>query len=135
MTTNTTGRVLAKVDALNKYVPCADTLAFFNNLLEAYQEGQQVRRDLAKIDAMKEVLLTEITRRYDFYHELFDRIFDERKQAIDQHFEIIYRGISCNDKDLVLHALDGLAKIVSSSPFANIEHLSKLLESGRKIEI
>jgi len=126
---------LAKLNGVSKIMPAADAMSFFNSLLEAYREEQNLRRDLAKIEAMKDVVLTEITKRYELYHRVFDRIFDERKDAIDRHFDIIDRGIAANDKELIIEGLRGLSTIVSSSPFANLQELSKLLESGRKVEI
>ena len=126
---------LSALGGISKIMPAADALSFFNSLTEAYREEQSLRRDLAKIEAMKDVVLTEITKRYDLYHQVFDRIFDERKGAIDRHFDIIDRGIATNDKELIIHGLQGLSTIVSSSPFANLQELSNLLESGRKIEI
>lgn len=126
---------LAKLNGVSKIMPAADAMSFFNSLLEAYREEQNLRRDLAKIEAMKDVVLTEITKRYELYHRVFDRIFDERKDAINRHFDIIDRGIAANDKELIIEGLRGLSTIVSSSPFANLQELSKLLESGRKVEI
>jgi hypothetical protein len=128
-------RALAKLDGISKIMPAADALAFFNSLMEAYREEQNLRRDLARIEAMKDVVLTEITKRYELYHGVFDKIFDERKQAIDCHFDVIDRGIASNDRALIIQGLQGLSTIVSSSPFANLQELSKLLESGRKVEI
>lgn len=130
-----TGRLMTKLDRVNEYVPIGDPLAFFKSLLDAYQDGQEVRRDLAKIEATRQVLVAEIAQRYDFYHALFVRIFDERKQAIDGYFQTIDRGIAVNDKELILQALAGVAHIVSSSPFTNLDQLAKRLESGQKIEI
>jgi hypothetical protein len=125
----------AKVNEIAKYMPAADVLTFFNNLLEAHREEQTTQREIARIAAVKDVVLAEITNRYQLYRTVFDRIFDERKEAIDRHFDIIDRGIATSDKQLVLAGLDGLSRIVSSSPFANIQELSKLLESGKRIEI
>ena len=126
---------LRKLNGIGKYMPVGDALNFFNGLLEAYREEQSLRRDLAKIQATRDVVLTEITNRYELYHRVFDQVFDERKSAIDRHFEVIDRGIAANDKDLIIHGLQGLSTIVSSSPFANLQELSRLLESGGKIEI
>jgi hypothetical protein len=128
-------RAAMNLGAIGKIMPAADALSFFNSLMEAYHEDQNIRRDIAKIDAMRDVVLTEITKRYDLYHQVFDRIFDERKDAIHRHFDIIDRGIAGSDKDLIIQGLQGLSMIVSSSPFANFQELSKLLESGRKLEI
>jgi hypothetical protein len=128
-------RVLVKLDGISKILPAADALSFFNSLMEAYREEQNIRRDIAKIEAIRDVVLSEITNRYELYHRVFDRIFDERKEAIDRHFGIIDRGIAANDNELIIQGLQGLSAIVSSSPFANLQELSSLLESGQKVEI
>lgn len=57
------------------------------------------------VTAVKDVVLPEITNRYQLYGTVFDRIFDERKGAIDRHFDIIDRGIAAGDKQLILAAL------------------------------
>ncbi|MBL8212448.1 MAG: hypothetical protein JNK87_17165 [Bryobacterales bacterium] len=128
-------RALAHLEGISKIMPSADALAFLSSLIGAYCEQQNLRRDLARIEAMRDSVLTEMTNRYDLYHRVFDRIFDERRQAIDRHFDIIDRGISRSDKELIIQGLQGLSAIVSSSPFANLHELSKLLESDRKVEI
>src|SRR5437016_1744730 len=111
-------QALVKLDGISKVMPAADVLSLFTSLMEAYREEQYLRRDLAKIEAMRDVVLTEITKRYELYHRVFDRIFGERKEAIDRHFDIIDRGIAANDKELIVQGLKGLSTIVSSSPFA-----------------
>ena|SRR5947209_1168010 len=126
---------LAKVIELAKYMPAADVFSFFTNLLEAHKDQQATQREIARIAAVKDVVLAEITNRYQLYRTVFDRVFDERKEAIDRHFDIIDRGIAASDKHLILAGLEGLSRIVSSSPFANIQELSKLLESGKRVEI
>src|SRR5690349_10514294 len=95
-------RALVKLDGISKIMPAADALSFFNSLMDAYREEQNLRRDVAKIEAMRDVVLTEITKRYELYHRVFDRIFDERKEAIDRHFDIIDRGIAANDRELII---------------------------------
>lgn len=126
---------LAKLNVVSQFMPSAEVLSFFNKLLEAHQEYQRTDREVARISAVKEVILTDIARRCEMYHVIFDKIFDERKVVIDKHFDLIDRGVASDDKQLVLAGIEGLSRIVASSPFANIHELSKLLESDRKIEI
>jgi len=116
-------------------VPARLTLSRLPSWSAAVTLHQTTRREIARIAAVKDVVLAEITNRYQLYRAVFDRIFDERKEAIDRHFDIIDRGIAASDKQLITAGLEGLSRIVSSSPFANIQELSKLLESGKKVEI
>ena len=112
-------------------IPAADVLTFFKSIVEAYKEDQITKREIAKIDATKEVLLTEIKERYTLYHKVFDAIFEERKDVIDKYFDIIDKGVASNNNDVVLQGLVGLSKIVTTSPFTDINTLSNLLESRK----
>ncbi|MDM5329848.1 hypothetical protein [Neobacillus sp. CF12] len=128
-------QALKKLDQVSDVIPSTDVLNFFNKLTVAYKEAKVTERELAKIQAQKEVLLTEMEKRYDLYHKVFDRIFDERKVAIAKSFEVIDLGLQQGDKELVSIGMQGLSKVVSSSPFANIEQLTNMIEGNRVIEI
>ena len=123
------------INAASKYLPNADVLSFFNNLVEAFREDRQTQREIADIDARRQVLIAEISSRYNFYQGVFDKVFAERKDAVDRQFDFVERGIQANNRELIVHGLQGISAIVSSSPFANIQELAKLMESGRQIEI
>ena len=116
-------------------LPEPDVLAFFKNIIEAFKEEQITKREIAKIDATKEVLLTEIKSRYTLYHRLFDKIFDERKVAINKYFDVIDKGVASNNNDVILQGLSGLSKIVTTSPFTDLNTLSNLLEGNKKLEL
>ncbi|MFW9604165.1 MAG: hypothetical protein ACMV0F_04360 [Trichlorobacter sp.] len=116
-------------------LPNADVLAFFKVLAEAYKENQQTEREIARIEAAKEILITNIKEKYGFYREVFDQIFTERKAIMNKHFDIIDHGISTNNRDLVLCGLQGLGQLVSTSPFSDISNLSKMLENDIPIEL
>jgi hypothetical protein len=116
-------------------MPVPDITKVFTMLMEFKKENEATKRDIARLDAMKEVMITEITKKYDFYEKLFNNVFDERRIAIQKFFEIIDNGIKQNDKDLVLSGLSNLSNVVASSPFANIGELKNLIESNGQIEM
>ena len=129
------GQALKRLEQVSDIVPSADVLNFFNKLTDAYKEAKVTEREIAKVQAQKEVLLSEIEKKYDLYHKVFDRIFDERRVAIAKSFEIIDKGLQDGNKDLISIGMQGLSTVVSSSPFANIEQLSRMIEGNRMIEI
>lgn len=128
-------QAVKKLDSVTEIMPAPDVLNLFHKLTDAYSESQNTKRDLAKIQAQKEVMILEIEKKYDLYHHVFDRIFTERGVAITKSFEIIDQGLSSGDKDLISMGLQSLSKIVSSSPFANFQQLSNMLEGNQIIEI
>ncbi|MBW8347937.1 hypothetical protein K0H71_00580 [Bacillus sp. IITD106] len=130
-----TGQALVKLEQVSDIVPSADVLNFFTILTDAYKEAKVTEREIAKIQAQQEILLTEIEKRYDLYYKVFDMIFDERRVSIAKSFEIIDKGFKDGDNDLITIGMQGLSKVVSSSPFANLDQLSRMIEGNKVIEI
>jgi hypothetical protein len=126
---------LRKLEKVTEYIPSPDVLDFFGELSDAYSEDRITKREIAKIEAQRDVLLSAITKKYKLYHKVFEELFAERKVGIAKSFEIIDRGVMNNDKELISMGLHSLSKIVSSSPFANITELSNALENNKTIEI
>lgn len=128
-------QIIEKVNQLTDIIPATDIFNFFNQLTDAYNQSQATKVELARLEAMKEAVLLEIQNKYDIYHQVFDHIFDERKITINKSFDIIDKGLNSGDKELITIGMQSLSKIVSSSPFANMEQLSNMLESNKIIEI
>lgn len=121
-------------DMLNK-IPPAEAVAAISNLLSAYKESEITKREIAAINAKKEIIITDIKNRYDFYRDVFDKVFKERRQHMNKCFEIIDKGIGDNNENLVSTGLENLSKVVSSSPIAEAMALKNYIESGNKIEL
>ncbi|EMY5508186.1 hypothetical protein A6279_20975 [Bacillus wiedmannii] len=126
---------ISKLEEVSRIIPSADVLRFFDQLTQAYTENQITQRDIARIEAQREVLLTEINRKYDVYQYVFKQIFDEREKAINKSFAVIDKGMNEGDKELISMGLKSLSTVVSSSPFSNIQQLSELLEGNKVFEI
>lgn len=124
-----------KLNKVSYILPQEDILDFFNSLLEAYKENQITERELARIEAQKEIVLLHIKEKYNLYHKIFDKIFEERQQAINKSFEVIDKGIRDDNRDLISSGLHALSKVVSSSPFVNLQQLRQALEGNEIIEI
>lgn len=127
--------LVAKLGEVQKLVPTQDALAFMKAIMEARRDEAQSRVEMHKVMAAREVALTQIKLKHELYRQVFDRIFDERRDAIAKHFEIIDRGIASNIQELILGALKGLGQIVAASPFSDLNVLASALEGGAKIEI
>ncbi|MCH1625111.1 hypothetical protein [Fredinandcohnia quinoae] len=56
-------------------------------------------------------------------------------RLLDKSFEIIDKGLKESDKDLVSIGMQGISKVVSSSPFSNVDQLARMIEGNRVIEI
>jgi hypothetical protein len=120
---------LAKILKNAAPIPPEEIPRLFELLLACQRESEMTKREVKKYEAMKDIMIREITGKYNFYEFFFSRIFAERQEAIKKDFEIIDRGIKENNRDLLSVGVSGLSHVVASSPFADIEKLRRMLET------
>jgi predicted adenine nucleotide alpha hydrolase (AANH) superfamily ATPase len=121
---------IAKILKAAAPIPAEEIPRLFELLLACQKESEITKRKEKKYEAMKEIMIQEITGKYNFYEFFFSRIFAERQEAIKKDFEIIDKGMKENNRDLVSAGVSGLSRVVASSPFADIDKLRKMLETG-----
>ena len=131
---------IAKNDDCIELIPAGieknDALTAFGKLMDFARETEITRRERAKARAARDVMIHEITNRYDFYRELLIKTFAERDKIIEKNFEIIDKGIKENDYSLINMGLKAVTEIVKESPFAKIDDITNrderrnMLESG-----
>ena len=121
--------------ALDIVTNSTGSTSFFKTLIEVYKEGKKTDLEIEQLRLKKEVLLKEMEQRHDLYNKIFTEIFVERRMAIQKYFEIIDRGLAENNRELINMVLFHLSQIVTTSPFFDINSLSKKLESNEIIEI
>ena len=108
-------------------IPREEIPRLFEMLLECRKESEKTKRTSKKYDSIKEVMIQEITGKYDFYEFLFSKIFAEREEALKKDFQIIDEGMKRNDRELVSAGVSGLSQIIASSPFTDLDKLRRLL--------
>lgn len=121
-----------------KGLSIAEASNVLGSLAEIAKHKAEIKKTELEIDKLKvkeTLIITEMEKKYELYHKVFNTIFDERSTSINKSFDIIDKGLKENDKDLISMGLDSLSTVVASSPFANINELGNLLESGNSIEI
>jgi len=111
----------------NSPIPAEELPRLFAMLLECKKESEMTKREEKKYESMKEVMIEEITGKYQFYENLFSKIFAERQKALKKDFQIIDEGMKTNDHELITAGLTGLSQLVSSSPITDLEKLRRLL--------
>ena len=121
------GKKIAKVLKRAAPIPAEEIPRLFELLLESGKESEKTRRDIARFDSMKEVMIEEITGKYRFYEFFFSRLFAERQEVIKKDFEIIDKGIKENNPDLIQAGVAGLSGIVASSPATDMEKLRRMI--------
>jgi hypothetical protein len=121
---------IAKILKAAAPIPAEEIPRLFELLLACQKESEMTRREAKKYEAMKDIMIREITGKYTFYEFFFSRIFAERQEAIKKDFEIIDRGMKENNQDLVSAGVSGLSRVVASSPFADLDKLRRMIETA-----
>ena len=121
------GKRISRTVKYSGPIPAGEIPRLFEMLLECQKESELTKREIKKYDSMKDVMIQEISEKYTFYEFLFSKIFDERREAIHKDFQIIDEGIKKNNRDLIASGVDGLSRIVASSPIADMDKLRRML--------
>ena len=121
------GKKISKILKNAGPIPAEDIPLLFEMLLECNRESEMSKREIKKYESMKEVMIQEITGKYNFYEFFFSKIFAEREEVIKKDFQIIDEGMRRNNRDLISTGVAGLSQVVASSPFADIEKLRRML--------
>jgi len=121
------GKEISKALKNASRIPPEEIPRLFEMLLDCKRESEMTKREIKKYESMKEVMIQEITGKYSFYEFFFSKIFSERNEAIKKDFQIIDEGMRRNSRELISTGVDGLSRIVASSPFADIEKLRRML--------
>ena len=112
-----------------------EALEVFSQVMSFFRECEITKRETARYDAAVKVLSKEIKRKYDLYEKVFTEVFKERRAGILKTFEVIDKGMTANDKDMINMGLMGLSAIVASSPFADFDKVVNAISSGKQISI
>ena len=121
------GKEISKILKNSGPIPAEEIPRLFEMLLDVKKESEMTKREVKKYDAMKDVMIQEITGKYSFYESLFSKIFAERQETIKKDFEIIDEGMKRNDRNLIVAGVSGLSQVVASSPFTDMDKLRHLL--------
>lgn len=128
---NDAGLVFSKMNEFSEFLGQASgTISQASNMLNQSSKVLEVTRDIRKIDAMENVMITEITQKYDLYRNVFGAIFTQRGKAIDKYFEVIDKGMSENNTQLIIEGLRYLSETVKSSPFADFKSFKESFNQG-----
>ena len=121
------GKKISKIIKNAGPIPAEDIPRLFEMLVECNKESEMTKREIKKYESMKEVMIQEITGKYNFYEFLFSKIFEEREEVIKKDFQIIDEGMRRNNRDMIAAGVAGLSQVVASSPFTDMDKLRRML--------
>ena len=116
-------------------LPYGDIASFMSQLSELATKLSADATERQRVEAAREVLITEIENKYGTYRLIFGHIFAERRAVIDACFQVIDEGRARGDRGMVLSAMMDLGKLVQTSPLPDFEKVRSMLEGADVFEI
>lgn len=121
--------VINDVSDLKALDICSSTI---NNALDVYKTSLLVEQNIATIKAATDIKLAQITSKYNLCRAMLEQTFRERSQGLNAHYAILDKAIAAGDRELVIHALQGISSIVVSNPIDKFSEMVKNWDSYSK---
>lgn len=94
-----------------------DALAVIGKIFEFAREKQITKREIERYRTVRDIAITDITKKYEFAHALLNKTFEERRMVIEKQFEVIDKGLEQHNYQLVNMGLQHITAIVKDNPF------------------
>lgn len=101
-----------------------DALSFIGNLVNSAIEIKKIGLESKRIDCemekyrmMRDIAITEITKKYEFAEAFMNKTFEERRMVIEKQFKVIDEGLENKNYELVNLGLQHITAIVKDNPF------------------
>lgn len=93
--------------------------------LDLYRQSLEIQRDITKIRACSLVEIKRITEKYNIGHHLIEKVYDERKEALNKHYDLLDKAMATNNKEVLIMTLQNISGIVTSKPFDSFNEILK----------
>ena len=124
-----------------KLTPALDATSGFNNLVTAWKEYKTIQENEAtrreQIWADRDVKLAAIREQANTIRQLIEGTFDERSKNFDQYFDLLEKGFSSNNDQMINSALALIVNQTQVSPMAQAAQLMQSINDPdvKSIEI
>lgn len=126
---------------VKKLTPTLDTASGFNNLVTAWKEYKTIQENEAtrreQIWADRDVKLAAIREQANTIRQLIEGTFDERSKNFNQYFDLLEKGFSSNNDQMISSALALIVNQTQVSPMAQAAQLMQSINDPdvKSIEI
>lgn len=118
------------IDCVNNAIPVVtnglrDIAGFVSQCYTMHQQSEQMRM-------MTNVQLANITAKYKVTQDYMEKAFGERGKALDKYYATLDKAIECNDREMIIAAMQSISTVVAQSPLQDIEKFTALFNDTSK---
>lgn len=99
------------------------------NILEKYLEykniTEQSKIERERIQAQRDIIVTELKTKRELILDYFEKRFDERKNSLNKLYDMLDKGFDSRDEKLIYYAISGILGIIKENPLGDLETLKK----------
>ena len=121
--------MLQKIEAINRLTESG------NEMLSAFERIMSLRRDCIIMNEKTEQIrlinqerIIKTLAKFKQNQQLIERIFGARDKALSKYYQALDAALLSNDRELIIASMQEISKVVTTSPLAEIERLSKIYD-------
>lgn len=103
-----------------------------NEMLSTFERIMSIRRDCEvmaqKTEQVKMITQERIINTLAIFkqnQDVLEKVFGERDRVLSKCYEVLDKALATDDRQLLLESMEKISKVVTTSPLAEIESLSK----------
>lgn len=103
---------------------------------DGYLECKRINANIKALRIQTKKELEMHAKTFQFYEKYLTRVFAERGQALSQHYRVLDRALSSNDREVIISCLQGIASIVTKNPLEDLANIARsLTDRSRPLEL
>ena len=97
-------------------------------ILEVRKECELERLHTERVKLENQTQINRIYAKFQNNKDVLERVFGEKEKALGKLFEVMDKAFDSDNHELLLKSMQQIGIIVTSTPLAEIERLSRLYD-------
>lgn len=122
-------RMLQKIEQINRLTQSSnEMLSTFERIMSVRKDCKMMSEKTEQIRLINQERIIKTLAQFKQNQELIERIFGERDRALSKYYQTLDAALLSNDRELIIVSMQEISKVVTTSPLAEIERLSKIYD-------
>jgi hypothetical protein len=121
--------MLQKIEQINRLTQSGnEMLSTFERIMSVRRDCKMMSEKTEQIRLINQERIIKTLAQFKQNQELIERIFGERDRALSKYYQTLDAALLSNDRELIIASIQEISKVVTTSPLAEIERLSKIYD-------
>lgn len=97
--------------------------------LETWKMNAQCQRDIKNLEVKSQVMIHEITEKYQLCRDVLTMVFGERQTSLNALYATLDKALQSDDRELIIASLKGICSIVEKNPLESFKEFSRVMDN------